>query len=100
MRRPLSLLLLPLLCGCVGYPKFYWRTLKGTARVEDDGKPVTIKAAVIKECESVEGEAEFPGRERETKTDAKGNYKLGIHSVVWHWKNLFNDKNCNSRLIC
>jgi hypothetical protein len=97
MPRAALLLLLPFLTGCLAYPDVYWRTLKGTARVED-GKPVTIKAAIVKTCESVEGEAEFPGRERQTTTDAQGHYRLGIHGMTWRYKNFVSLKNCTSRL--
>ena len=97
MLRPSLLLLLPLLTGCVGYPRVYWKTIKGTARIED-GKPVTIKAAIVKMCESVEGDAEFPGREREAQTDAKGRYQLGVHGMVWHTRNFVTLKRCTSRL--
>ena len=97
MRRPYSLLLLPFLCGCVAYPKFYWRTLKGQARIED-GKPITIKAAIVRQCDTVEGEQETEGRARETQTDAQGRYKLAVHGAVWHFKSFWSPKVCTSRI--
>ncbi len=97
MSRPYSLLLLPLLSGCVAYPKVYWRTLKGTARIED-GKSVTIKAAIVKVCDTDDGEQELPGRERETTTDAQGRYRLGVHGVVWHSRSFVTLKSCTSRV--
>lgn len=96
-RRPLALLLLPLVCGCVGYPRVYWRTIKGTARVED-GKPVTIKAIIVKQCEAVDGDVDVPGRERQAQTDANGHYQLGVHGVVWHSKNFVTLRRCTSRV--
>lgn len=97
MRRPLALLLLPVLAGCVAYPKVYWRTLKGQARV-DDGKPITIKAAIVKQCDTMEGEHETEGRQRETQTDSQGRYKLGVHGMVWHFKSFLTPKTCTSRI--
>jgi hypothetical protein len=91
------LLALPLLSGCVAYPKVYWRTLKGTARVED-GKPVTIKGGIVKTCETLDGEVETPKKERETVTDAKGGYRLPVRGLVWHSRGFISHKECSSRV--
>ena len=92
--KHLPLLLLPLLSGCVGYPRIYWRTLKGQASVED-GKPVGIKAVLLKECETLQNETQKTLKERSTTTDAQGRYRLPLRGVVWHTRT-FTGAGCDS----
>ena len=42
------------LSGCVAYPRFYWTTQEGRARLEQ-GRPVRVKAVLLKECETLDG---------------------------------------------
>ncbi len=85
------------LSGCIAYPKFYWTTKSGTARLED-GKPITIKAALIKSCESYQGEKEKEIRVRQTRTDDKGRYSLTIRGMAFNVKNFLSDSGCASRI--
>lgn len=79
----LPLLLLPLLAGCVTYPRLYWTTKKGQAAVED-GKPLGIKAAILKECETLQRETQKTVKEVSTTTDNEGRYRLPVRGLVWH----------------
>jgi hypothetical protein len=100
MNRPLILACLTAtasLCGCVIYPKAYWKTFKGKAVLED-GKPIVIKAQLLKHCENLQGESEKMIRERQTTTDAQGNYKLSIEGMAWNVKNFSSDSGCQSRI--
>lgn len=82
--------------GCVPYPKIYDRTIKGTAALED-GKPVVIKASLVKSCESLKGESEKVIRTRQTTTDAQGRYKLTIRGMAWNTIGL-SGAGCESRI--
>ena len=100
MRRWLSLLLLyaaPALSGCVYYPKVYAVTKKGTADLEG-GKPVIIKASLIKSCETLKGETEKIIRWREARTDDKGRYQLSLRGVAWNMKSFLSGGGCESRV--
>jgi hypothetical protein len=85
------------LSGCVAYPRVYWTTKKGQASV-DNGKPVEIKAALLKECETLQGDTQTTIRERSTMTDAKGHYSLTIRGVVMHYKNFVSLGECTSHI--
>ena len=99
MRRLSALLILawlPAVSGCVAYPKVYDRTIKGTAALED-GKPVVIKASLVKSCESLKGESEKVIRTRQTTTDAQGRYALKIRGMAWNTIGL-SGAGCESRI--
>jgi hypothetical protein len=94
----LALLLIALsLSGCVAYPKFYWQTKTGQARVED-GKPVQIKASIVRDCETLEKDEQTTIKEISTTTDGAGKYSLTVRGWAWHWKNLFSLNGCISRI--
>jgi hypothetical protein len=95
-RLPLVLLLVPL-SGCVVYPRFYDTTKKGQA-VLDEGKPIQLKAQLLKYCEKTAGESTDVIKERSTTTDKDGRYSLTIRGVVWHWKNFMTLSECTSRI--
>jgi hypothetical protein len=97
--RPAALLLPALaasLCACVGYPRPYVVRRKGTASLEN-GAPV-IKAAIVKECETEEGETERDRHSTQTKVDDKGRYSLTLIGMAWNWTNLVNGSRCGSRV--
>ena len=96
MSRLLLLLALPLLSGCLAYPRVYWTVKKGRAAVED-GKPVGIKAAILKECETLQRDSQTTVKERSTTTDAEGNYRLPVRGVVWHTRTL-SGAGCTSHI--
>ena len=103
MRRalPLLCLLLPL-SACLGYPRPYLTTVKGHASL-DDGKPIKIQAAIIKTCDTVQGETEHIGPLKETLTDKDGRYSLTLMGVVWRYKNFVTLSECDShiqRFVC
>jgi hypothetical protein len=93
----LPLISLALLAGCVGYPKSYWKTFKGQAAL-DDGKPIVIKAQILKSCEDFKGETEKVIKEAETRTDAQGHYELTIRGTSWNTKSLKSGGGCESRI--
>ncbi|MBI3553857.1 MAG: hypothetical protein HY077_15285 [Elusimicrobia bacterium] len=86
-----------LLSGCLAYPKAYWKTFKGQAQLED-GKPIVIKAQLLKTCESYKGETEKVISERETRTDNQGRYELTIRGTAWNTKNFSSEAGCSSRV--
>lgn len=95
----LLLLALPLLTGCLGYPKFHARRFKGRAELSEDGKPIKLAATIIKFCESYQNpEEERRGYMRETTTDAQGNYSLTVMGFAWRFKNFVSDANCTSEV--
>lgn len=91
--------LLPLifLSGCVAYPRPYFGRVKGRAAVED-GKPVKIQAAIMKACDTVQGETEEIVRLRETTAGKDGHYSIFMYGVVWHFKNFVSLSECTSRI--
>lgn len=96
--------LLPLifLAGCVAYPRPYFGPVRGKANVED-GKPVRIQAAILKTCDTIQGESEEIVRLRETTTDKDGRYSIFMYGVVWHFKNFRSLTECSShiqRFVC
>lgn len=95
-RTLLLFLSLPLASGCVAYPRVYWTTKKGQALVED-GKPVGIKAAILKECETLERETQKTVKEVSTTTDKEGRYRLPVRGVVWHTR-LLSGSGCTSHI--
>lgn len=96
--RVLPLLaLLAGLSGCVAYPKVYDVTKKGTAAL-DGGKPVVIKASLIKSCDTMKGASEKVIRTEETTTDAQGRYKITVRGVAWNTKSFLTDAGCESRV--
>ena len=86
-----------LLCSCVGYPRVFLAKRSGTAAVEE-GKPLTIKAAIVRSCESVEGESEQVKKETQAQTDSQGRYSLRLFGLAWNWKNLLTFASCASRV--
>ena len=93
---PLLLALAAGLCACVGYPRPYLVHKKGTASVEN-GSPI-IKAAIVKECETDEGESERDRHSTQTQADAQGRYSLTLFGMAWNWANLVTGSSCTSRL--
>jgi hypothetical protein len=91
-----SLLLLPLLTGCLGYPKFHYKRFKGTAALGEDGKPVNLAATIIKECESWKGDTEDRGYMRRTTTDEKGRYNFSVMGFAWRSKSWLTETACTS----
>ena len=86
-----------LLSGCIAYPKIYNAARNGAAALED-GKPVVVKASLIKSCETLKGATEKVIRTVQTPTDAKGNYKLKIRGMAWNSKSFFDGGGCESRI--
>ncbi len=98
MRNWSALALGLVLAGCVAYPRSYWTVKQGQARV-DDGRPVVIKAQLIRDCESLEGEdTETVLRTYQTTTDAQGRYRLPIHAVTWDHRSLTTGAGCATHI--
>jgi hypothetical protein len=91
-------LLAGLLSACVGYPRPYLTTLKGKADLGEDGKPVKLAAAIVKECETWQGETEKRGSMHETMTDKDGRYSITVMGVAWNFKNLVTEGECRSHV--
>lgn len=90
------------LSGCVAYPRPYFTLVRGRAAL-DDGKPLRIQAAIIKNCDTIQGESEDIVRRRETITGKDGRYSIFLYGVVWHLKNFINLSECSShiqRFVC
>ncbi|MBI4377330.1 MAG: hypothetical protein HY549_12895 [Elusimicrobia bacterium] len=83
--------------GCVGYPKFYWTTRKGQTTVTP-GRPVMVRADLVKSCDTVEGEQDQLIRSRMTQADGEGRYRLRIWGAAWNWRNLISHAECRSRV--
>lgn len=95
MRR-LPLLLLPLLAGCVGYPRPYFTRVHGRADL-DGGQPYRIEGAIIKECETIKGgQTERIIRRRGDDMDKDGNYSFWLWGVTWNFKNHVSLSECTS----
>jgi hypothetical protein len=98
MRRLIALAsLLPALSltGCIAYPKIYWNTKKGYAHVEE-GKPIIIKATLIKTCDTESGSTQKEIRTRQTKTGPDGHYKLTMWGIAWNSKSFITEAGCDS----
>lgn len=86
------------LSACVGYPRPYLTTLRGKADLGDEGKPVKLAAAIVKECETWQGETEKRGSMHETTTDKDGKYSITVVGVAWDFKNLVTEGTCMSHV--
>ena len=97
--RRWAILLAAGLCGCVAYPRGYWTVKEGTANVED-GKPVVIKAVLLKDCQSVTGEdTQTELKTVQTTTDAQGHYRLPVRDLaVWQRRNLITGAGCETHI--
>ncbi|MDE2237410.1 MAG: hypothetical protein KGK30_05940, partial [Elusimicrobia bacterium] len=88
--------------GCLGYPRPYLRTISGKALL-DNGQPLKIGAAIVKDCDSINGETEERGRMRTTTTDKDGRYSLTVIGLAWNYKNFVTLSECTShvqRFVC
>ena len=98
MKRALLFALAASLSGCVAYPRGYWTVKEGTANVED-GKPVVIKAVLLKDCQSVTGQdTQTELKTVQTTTDAQGHYRLPMRGMAWQHRNLFSDAGCETHI--
>ena len=94
--RPVLLLPLLLLGGCIGYPRVILTREAGTASTE--GGIPTIKASLVRDCERLSGDTREVRRTREAKADDKGRYALWIWGLGWNWKSLSSHENCRLRV--
>src|SRR5581483_11551212 len=87
------------LSACLAYPKSYWTVKEGTARLDDDGKPVRIRAVLLRDCQSLDGQETQKQLESfETTTDARGHYRLPIHAVAWERRNYLSEAGCETHV--
>lgn len=85
------------LSGCVAYPRPYWTVKSGKAEITA-GRPIIVRAELVKSCETYQGESEQTVKSKETTTDAQGRYKLRVVGLVWNWRNLISEAECTSRV--
>lgn len=91
------LLALPLITGCIGYPHLHMLKKKGRAFVED-GQPVRLQAALVKDCDTVRGgEISKTIKTKDLVTDAKGNYSVRFIRPVTNWWS-WSGARCVSRI--
>lgn len=86
------------LCACVGYPRPYLTTLRGKADLGEDGQPVKLAAAIVKECSTWQGDTEKRGHMHETTTAKDGRYSITVIGVAWNYKNLITEGECTSHV--
>lgn len=95
--RTLLLPLLILLSGCAGYPHLHLLKKKGRAFVED-GRPVRLQAALVKDCDTVRGgELSRTLKTKDLVTDAQGRYSVRFIRPVFNWW-AWNGARCISRI--
>lgn len=91
-------LLLAFVCsGCIVYPRLYWQKESGQATIKD-GKPITIKGQIIKECDRTDRISEKIEDEKTVTTDAKGFYDFTLRAFLWEFQNFLTDASCSSHV--
>ncbi|MBI5629255.1 MAG: anhydro-N-acetylmuramic acid kinase [Elusimicrobia bacterium] len=83
--------------SCVGYPRPFLARKSGIAAVEP-GKPLALKAAIVKSCETLQGETETVKKSKDVSTDEKGRYSFWITGLSWNWTNFITLSRCRSRV--
>ena len=102
-RALLMLLLVSGSAGCLGYPRPYFTRVHGKADLGEEGKPVELGAAIVKECETWQGDTETVGHMHKTTTGKDGKYSMMVIGVAWNFKNFVTEGGCTShvqRFIC
>lgn len=97
MKALLAVLMAATLSGCVAYPRLYWTKKTGQARL-DNGKPIQIKAQILRYCDTLSGSSTDVLAQRSTMTDVQGRYSLIIRGLSWNWENLMTQSGCTSRV--